>query len=169
VLIGPWQRSDPRAFSRAAAFTTIGRQGGTPGGKVGRSATDIPRDPRRLDLGQRKAPIRDEHFVSGQERLGRLSQPSLPGGFSEFRRCWPYEPTGDGQALAPYRADTGGETQRDRGPGLACLRTVMLSRTPLETWPPATDQVTGNGTVAPMPMGLSLAVVLPHALPGGQE
>src|SRR5262249_35648934 len=45
----------------------------------------------------------------------------------------------------------------------------MLGRTPLETWPPETNQVTGDGTVAPMPVGLPLAVGLHHALPGGQE
>src|SRR5207249_8315864 len=50
MLIGPWQRSDHGAFGRAAALTAVYRQGGTPGGKVGRSATDIPRDPSRLDL-----------------------------------------------------------------------------------------------------------------------
>src|SRR5256885_11538359 len=45
----------------------------------------------------------------------------------------------------------------------------MLGGTLLETWPPETHQVTGDGTVAPMPVSLPLAVVLHHALPGSQE
>src|SRR2546421_1596469 len=45
----------------------------------------------------------------------------------------------------------------------------MLGGTLLETWPPEPHQVTGDGTVAPMPVSLPLAVVLHHALPGSQE
>jgi hypothetical protein len=45
----------------------------------------------------------------------------------------------------------------------------MLGRPSLATWPPETDQVPGDGTVAPLPVGLPLAVVLHHALPGAQE
>src|SRR5262249_47002196 len=126
ALIGPWQWPDQGAFGRAAALATVRRAGGTPGGTVGRAATDIPRHPRCLELRQRKAPIRDEHLVGGQDRLGLLSQPSLQGGVSRRIRFRPHEETGDSQALAPYRANRGGEAQRDGREGLARLRTGML-------------------------------------------
>jgi hypothetical protein len=165
----PWPRSDPGALGRATALPTGCRQGGPPGGKGGRSAPAIPREPSRLERRQRHALIRDEPCVGGQERWGLVSQPSLPGGVSRLLGFGAHEPTGDGQAWAPDSADPGGEAQGDRGQSLARLRPVRLGRTPLETGPPATDQVTGAGTVAPLPVGLPRAGVLPHALPGGEE
>jgi hypothetical protein len=45
----------------------------------------------------------------------------------------------------------------------------MLGWIPLEPWPPELDEVTGDGTIAAMPVGLPLTVVLHYALPDGQE
>jgi hypothetical protein len=71
--------------------------------------------------------------------------------------------------LESYGADTGGQAQWDRGQCLAGLRAGVLGRTRLEAWTPEAHEVAGHRAVAPMPVGLPMAVVLDHVLPGGQK
>jgi len=60
-------------------------------------------------------------------------------------------------------------TTRDRWQRLTRLGAVVFSWTPLQARPPDAHEITSHRAVAPMPVGLPMAVVLYHALPSGQE
>jgi len=156
-------------LTRSASLPAVCREPGTAGRKVGGATTDIAGDPSFLELGQGKAPIGHQRFVRGEERLGLVEQPALHGRFPSLGHVSPDKQARQGQALGPDGADTRHDAEHDSGQRFACLAAVVLGGTPVQARTPEADQITSHRTVAPVPVGLPMALVVDQLLPGRQE
>lgn len=85
---------------------------------MGWSAPDLPRDPSRLALGQRQAPIRDEPCATRQEGLRLVQQLPLQRGFSSLGNCGTPQEARHGESWRAHHTDAGRDPEGPAGKAL---------------------------------------------------